>query len=227
HRHLQGAEKRDVPLVAVPLLAVVRADQLRHGVHLKPAVHPAELQRAPAQAPDLPRLVVQGRFLTGRRAADNSHLLDGQPHPLVPIPACQRASHLCYRISNRNTFGTSISRGQGVCHGSHGRFRNDLTGSAVESLGWQDGFKMTLAAHHAVQPPSTGRTAPVTKLEASEARKTAAPLSSTGSPVRPSGVRRSRLRRKSGCWASTPGGGKAPGERAFTRMPKGARWHAA
>src|SRR5690606_40086730 len=91
--------------------------------------------------PDLPRLVVQGRFLAGRRAADNGHLLDGQPHPLVPIPACQRASHLCYRISNRNTFGTSISRGQGVCHGSRGWFRNDLTGSGVESLGWQDGFQ--------------------------------------------------------------------------------------
>src|SRR2546426_9184936 len=40
--------------------------------------------------------------------------------------------------------------------------------------------------YSAVQPPSTTRAAPVIKLDASEARKTIAPPSSSGRPHRPS-----------------------------------------
>ena len=40
-----------------------------------------------------------------------------------------------------------------------------------------------------VQPPSTARVCPVTKLEASDAKKSSAPASSPGSPVRPIGAR--------------------------------------
>src|SRR4029077_8842039 len=42
---------------------------------------------------------------------------------------------------------------------------------------------------HAVTPPSTESTCPLTKLDASDARKIAAPTSSCTSPQRPSGVR--------------------------------------
>jgi len=40
----------------------------------------------------------------------------------------------------------------------------------------------------AINPPSTSRIWPVTMLDASEARKMAAPLSSSGLPIRPRGV---------------------------------------
>ena len=42
---------------------------------------------------------------------------------------------------------------------------------------------------HAVIPPSTNKICPLTKLDASEAKKIAAPTSSPTSPQRPIGVR--------------------------------------
>src|SRR3546814_13754479 len=65
--------------------------------------------------------------------------------------------------------------------------------------------------HHAVQPPSPATSAPVTKEEASLARKTTAPLSSRGSPTRPSGNFRDRRSTKSGASAANDAAGHGTG----------------
>src|SRR5579859_7504460 len=80
--------------------------------------------------------------------------------------------------------------------------------------------------HQAVQPPSTTRFCPDTKLEAGLSRKTTAQATSSGSPRRPSGTRAVSSRTKPR-FRLTTGEGTGPGETAFIRTPCFPRWHAA
>src|SRR5215218_3125900 len=76
----------------------------------------------------------------------------------------------------------------------------------------------------AVHPPSTSRTVPVTKLEAWEARNTAGPTISHGSPKRPCGTRRrtSPYQARSSMIWRTSGVVKYAGASALTWMLYGA-----
>src|SRR5829696_186940 len=81
------------------------------------------------------------------------------------------------------------------------------------------------AGSPAVQPPSTGRTTPVTALAAGLARKTAVYAISAGSSTRPIGIRRSRAAVSRGL-ASSPsiiGVAVKPGATAWTRTPAAAQ----
>src|SRR3954454_22164694 len=70
-------------------------------------------------------------------------------------------------------------------------------------------------AHHALQPPSTTRLAPVTYDDASEARKTTGPTTSPTSAIRPSGIRAAYASTNSGGWSlATPASVSV-----FTRTP--------
>src|SRR5258708_16795683 len=68
------------------------------------------------------------------------------------------------------------------------------------------------------RPPSTNSSMPVTKLESSEARNTAALATSSGSPMRPIGMVATILAMMSGDWISTSGVLIGPGLRTFERM---------
>ncbi len=72
-------------------------------------------------------------------------------------------------------------------------------------------------------PPSTASTLPVTKLEASEARNTAAPATSSGSATRPRALAAVKRRRSSGSSTSTREKSvrTSPGAMALTRIPRG------
>jgi hypothetical protein len=72
-------------------------------------------------------------------------------------------------------------------------------------------------------PPSTGITAPVTHDEASEARKIAAPLMSSGWPKRPAGMPPRNVSRKAGTSfmrAASPWFMTCAGTMQFTRTPR-------
>src|SRR5882757_7163532 len=68
------------------------------------------------------------------------------------------------------------------------------------------------------RPPSTNSSMPVTKLESSEARNTAALATSSGSPTRPIGMEARILAMASGGCRSTRGVLIGPGLRTFDRM---------
>jgi hypothetical protein len=89
---------------------------------------------------------------------------------------------------------------------------------------------MRPAAPPAVTPPSTTMVSPVTKLEASEARKSSGPTSSLGLPTRFMGERPLAQSRKPGMpkRPAVISLGNHPGAMALTRTPRlpqlDARW---
>ena len=76
----------------------------------------------------------------------------------------------------------------------------------------------------AVRPPSTASTAPEIQAASSEHRKRAAPTTSSGSPMRPSGYHLATRSKTLGSFrlrSYQAGVLSVPGAMAFARMPKG------
>ena len=107
------------------------------------------------------------------------------------------------RLAGRRITFVSIMSEAFLCAGS----RNVIT-SACECrhLAQQKGGHLlgpccVKAPHRSVQPPSTATVWPTTNDEASLARKTSAPFSSSSRPTRPIGVRRSIQLTCRGSWS--------------------------
>src|SRR3954469_14032234 len=105
---------------------------------------------------------------------------------------------------------------------------NELHGAIeLQRVGFGSGghfvTPMVAPALQARFPPSIGMSAPVIQLEASEARKTARPLMSSGWPSLPAGMPLRNFSRRAGCSAmrcSRLGLTTCAGRMAFTRTPR-------
>ena len=117
------------------------------------------VQRAAHMADPVPAERVRQPVVAG--------IVGGRDHVSMPSRAARRAAST---TSGRPQTGSSTLPGRRV----------ELV-RACRTTRWRVGY-------HAVQPPSTGRLAPVTKRDAELARKTAAPPRSSGLPRRPSGT---------------------------------------